>query len=323
MRTLRADWIFPATSPPIADGRISIEGSQIVRVGGADPAYPVDQDLGAVAIVPGFVNAHTHLELAPIPRAIGGYPDHQLLWLSRVMISRHERSAASVAAGIDQNIRDAIAAGTTALADITTEGKSWEAVAGAPVRAIVYTEVLGLKQLRGLHTWKAALEWLQRITNRNHDWQKTRPGISPHAPYSTAGWMYWEATESSLPLSSHLGEMPEEREFLRDRTGPIREFVDAIDAYTDDWKPIGPSPINYVLPLTSENRFGGKSGWIIAHGNIFEPHEFARLISPPNAPAKRTDRRRLLPPDPRPVRPPAAPVPRHARSRRGRLSWHR
>ena len=279
MRTIAARWIFPGTNPPIADGRITLEGERIVRVGGADPKYPVDLDLGAVAILPGFVNAHTHLELGPIPWDEASGPEDEVAWLKRVIRSRGDRAPEAVAALIQRNIQDALAAGTTALADITTAGQSWDAVASAPVWGIVHAEILGLSRARSLQTYEAAVAWLNGIVGRHQDWEKTRPGLSPHAPYSTSGWLYWEASESGLPLTTHLGELPEERAFLRDRTGPLRQFVEELGAWTDEWQPIGPSPINYLLPTPAGARFG----WIIAHGNIFEPAEFARLVTPPDA----------------------------------------
>ena len=64
-RVLRARWIFPGTAPPIANARLTVADGLIVGVE-SGPARPGDLDLGDVAIVPGFVNAHTHLELGPI-----------------------------------------------------------------------------------------------------------------------------------------------------------------------------------------------------------------------------------------------------------------
>jgi cytosine/adenosine deaminase-related metal-dependent hydrolase len=69
-RVLSADWVLPIEGPPIEDGAIVIEDELIAAVGKAD-------DLGAgtryddAAIVPGFVNAHSHLEYA----VYGGFGD--------------------------------------------------------------------------------------------------------------------------------------------------------------------------------------------------------------------------------------------------------
>src|SRR5262245_56657388 len=60
---LSARWILPIDRPPIDGGWVEISGGEIVRVArGRAPAEA--QDLGDVALLPGLVNAHTHLELS-------------------------------------------------------------------------------------------------------------------------------------------------------------------------------------------------------------------------------------------------------------------
>src|SRR5215469_2963312 len=58
--TLTARWVFPMSGPPIADGVVSIAGERILAVG-PRAAQRADVDLGDVAVLPGLVNAHTHL----------------------------------------------------------------------------------------------------------------------------------------------------------------------------------------------------------------------------------------------------------------------
>ena len=268
-RTIGARWILPGTAPPIRDGSITINGERIVRVGPADPSAPLDLDLGSVAIVPGFVNMHTHLELGPDPWDEASGPEAEVEWLGRVIRSRLDRLPEAVADLIRLNVAAAVAAGTTALADITTSGQSWAAVAGAPVWGTVCAEVLGLSDFRSHQTWQAATAWLATLSPPTST-DQTRPGLSPHAPYSTAGWLYQAAADSGLPLTTHLGEMPEEREFLTSRSGPLRQFVEGLGAWTDTWQPVGPAPADYVTSHPAD--------WIIAHANIFEPAEYRRFV---------------------------------------------
>jgi len=60
---LKARYVFPITAPPIADGVVTIENGLIVAVG-RDAAGCTVRDLGNVALVPGLINAHTHLEFS-------------------------------------------------------------------------------------------------------------------------------------------------------------------------------------------------------------------------------------------------------------------
>ena len=60
--TVQARFVYPVEGPPIRDGCLTIEAGRIAWVGTAKERRR-DLDLGNVAIMPGFVNAHTHLEL--------------------------------------------------------------------------------------------------------------------------------------------------------------------------------------------------------------------------------------------------------------------
>lgn len=70
LQNLKARYVFPVLEPPIPDGVVSISGGRIVAVGKEAIPGPVE-DLGQVALLPGLVNAHTHLEFSLLDRPIG------------------------------------------------------------------------------------------------------------------------------------------------------------------------------------------------------------------------------------------------------------
>ena len=270
--TVQARYVFPVEGVPIENGCVTIEGPRIGWVGPASERR-ADLDLGNVAITPGFVNAHTHLELASLeskgrPHAVV----HELAWLKQVIAHRRAGSEESLAAMATENVQACIKAGTTFVADTTTAGISWEAISTAPLRAVVFAEVIGLRRDRGLITDAAAWRWLGSIGPEAKVAACARVGLSPHAPYSTSGWLYYKSAASQMPLSTHIAEMPEEREFLETRDGPIRGFLEEIGAWSDDWEPIGPRPADYVRRGELRN-----ADWLIAHGNYLEPDDFWQL----------------------------------------------
>jgi aminodeoxyfutalosine deaminase len=268
--TLTARYIFPVEGPPIAGGLLTIEGGRITRVGPAN-GQAADLDLGNVAIAPGFVNAHTHLELGPLPgRARDG--ENEVAWLRRVVDQRRKSSAEKLRAVVGGNLAASVAAGTTFLADTTTAGLSWDQVAEAPIRGVVFAELIGLKRDRGLQTNDEAWNWLSTVGPEVQVAACARPGLSPHAPYSTSGWLYHRAATSRMPLSTHLAEMPEELELLQTREGPLRTFLEELGAWDDDWEPIGDRPADYVRKGELRN-----ADWLIAHGTYFDPSEFWQL----------------------------------------------
>ena len=135
--TIQARFVYPVEGPPIEDGCLTIEQGRIAWVGTSDERAS-DLDLGNVAIVPGFVNAHTHLELAPLPCPKESQRDHdnEVSWLRHVVEQRRLDTEQALIAAATKNVKASIDAGTTFLADITTAGLSWGPVSEAPTRAL-------------------------------------------------------------------------------------------------------------------------------------------------------------------------------------------
>ncbi|MHB1557866.1 MAG: amidohydrolase family protein [Isosphaeraceae bacterium] len=272
--TVRARYVVPVEGAPIEDGCLTIQGPRIGWLG-PDAERRHDLDLGNVAILPGFVNAHTHLELSPLTEESGGtasWPEDEIDWLRRVIAQRRSSSDESLSQAAERNLAAAIRAGTTLVADSTTAGRSWPAIAAAPIRAVVFAEVIGLKRERGLQTDAAAWEWLASVRPENQIAACARVGLSPHAPYSTAGWLYHKAVSSGLPLSTHLAEMPEELRLLAHHDGPMRRFLEDIGAWDDEWEPIGPRPADYIRRGDLRN-----ADWLVAHGTYLDPDDFWQL----------------------------------------------
>ena len=273
--TLQARYVFPVEGPPIEDGVVTLQEGRIGWVGPSRERAG-DLDLGNVAIIPGLVNAHTHLELASLdvgtagPAANGS--EDEVAWLRRVVDQRRGGSEPMLKEAVSTNLKASIKAGTTCLADTTTAGLSWDQVASAPVRAVVFAELIGLKRYRGLQTSDAAWNWLGTIRPEAQVAACARTGLSPHAPYSTSPWLYHRAAGSRLPLSTHLAEMPEEIRLLEHRDGPLRQFLEDLGAWDDEWEPIGPRPADYIRRGELRN-----ADWLIAHGTYLEPSEFWQL----------------------------------------------
>lgn len=271
--TLAARWIFPVEGEPIAEGLLTIEDGRISRVGPAE-GRDYDLDLGNVAILPGLVNAHTHLELSPIearPAGRGG-AENEVAWLKRVVGQRRQGSIDLLRESVARNVRACVAAGTTLVADVSTAGLSWDPVAESPIRAVVFAEMIGLRRERALQTSQQAYEWLGSIRPEAMVAGCARPGLSPHAPYSTAGWLYERAASAKAPLTTHLAEMPEELRLLESRDGPLREFLEDLGAWDESWEPISPRPADYIR----RGRLR-KSDWLVAHGNYLDPSDFWQL----------------------------------------------
>src|SRR5262245_38705098 len=252
--SLRARWVFPVSGPPIPDGVVTVDGERIVAVGPAGDHTP-DLDLGNVAVLPGLVNAHTHLDLSGMRGLAPPSPDFTA-WLQQVIAYRRVRSPDEIAEDVGEGLTESLKNGTTLIGDISGHGASWEALSGAPVRAVVFREMLGLPKDRAEREWQAAQQWLGACKPT----ATCRPGLSPHAPYSARVSLIKAAAQSGLPVSIHLAEAAAERELLEDHAGPFVPFLQSLGA----WDPLGlaNSP-EHVLRLAN-----GPAPTLFAHGNF-------------------------------------------------------
>src|SRR5260370_33323520 len=131
--TLTARWILPVEGPPLSQGTITIIGQRIVRVDTNGQQHP-DLDAGNAAILPGFVNAHTHLDLTGLRGRVP--PTDQFTdWLRAVIRHRRSLSIDQVLADTRAGLAEALSFGTTLVGDIAGQGLSWPILAEAPRRA--------------------------------------------------------------------------------------------------------------------------------------------------------------------------------------------
>lgn len=218
-----ADWVLPIEGPPIEDGAIVIEDGLIGAVGTADDLGEGTRYDDAV-IIPGFVNAHSHLEYA----VYGGFGDG--LGDFAEWITLHIQRKARI--GWDEYVDVAkfgaaqcLASGVTTVGDCSYSGATAVACAELGLRATVYLEVFGAEPAR-------ALEHFAGIRDRVGDAFSTRvqPGVSPHAPYSVSIELYEACAELGLPIATHISESRAEVDYLLTGTGTWGAYKDLLVA---------------------------------------------------------------------------------------------
>ena len=252
-RTYTARWVFPVSGLPLPHGTLTVRGDRVLAVeprGGRTP----DVDLGNVALIPGLVNAHTHLDLSGARGLIPPTdPDHFTDWLRGVIAYRRGRTPEQVQADVRAGLAEALRYGTTLLGDITADGASWDAVAAAPVRAVVFRELIGLSEDRYRQALAQSADWAATTP----DTPLCRKGFSPHAPYSARKALFGAGGPADT-FTTHLAESPPELKLLRSHTGPFVSFLQAVGA----WDPSGLARLESVL---IRSRCVGR--YLFAHAN--------------------------------------------------------
>ncbi len=227
--TAKARWVFPVEQPPLQQGTLTVRGDRIEAV---EPAgrRSADFNLGNVAVLPGLVNAHAHLDLSGLRGQVPPTPDFTD-WLRAVIRHRRGQSPDQVRQAIQAGLAESLAAGTTLVGDISALGASWDLLADAPLRAVVFYELLGLPRERARQAWRDFSTWLAA-----HPATATcRPGVSPHAPYSVRAALFrlagCLARRGGVPVATHLAETEAERALLRQGQGPFRAFLEALGVW--------------------------------------------------------------------------------------------
>lgn len=252
--TYTARWLFPIDAPPLERGTITIAHDKIVAVethGTRTPAV----DLGNAAIVPGFVNAHTHLDLTGARGLCPPMPDFTQ-WLRSVIAFRRARTTEQVQADIATGIAEGFRYGATLIGDIASGGASWDLLTDAKGRFVVFHELLGLTEEGAKQGWQNTKLWLsQRNTH-----ELCYAGVSPHAPYSVHRTQYSVLGTLALPIATHLAETNEELQLLRDHTGPFVEFLKLLGVWNPDGLIADPWTVIGALPRG-----------LFVHGNYLDP----------------------------------------------------
>ena len=216
---------MPVTTPPIRDGVVVVDGTDIVYVGNAANAPAGDdRDLGNALLLPGLVNAHTHLELTAMRGFLEGLPFQQ--WVGQLTNARRavlDVEALSLSARM--GIREGLQVGITTFADTCSSGVALRAMRDTRVRGVMYQEVFGPDATQcdeSLATLRAQIAELREIETT-----RVRVGVSPHAPYSVSPELFARVATmgqtESLPIAIHVAESESEAEFVRDGTGSFAE----------------------------------------------------------------------------------------------------
>jgi cytosine/adenosine deaminase-related metal-dependent hydrolase len=231
--TITARWVLSMEGPPLERGTVTIRGEHLLAVEPHGSLTP-DVDVGNAALLPGLVNAHTHLDLSGLRGQTPPGPDFTG-WLRAVVNHRRNLTSEQVQRAVQTGVAEAISSGTTLIGDISAQGLSWPILAEAPLRAVVFHELLGLPRLRARTAWAEAKTWLA-----GHPATPTcRPGLSPHAPYSVRASLFRAAAalarKHGYPLAIHLAETRGELDLLDQGSGEFPVFLAELGA----WDPEG------------------------------------------------------------------------------------
>lgn len=247
-----ARWVVPVSAPAIEDGAIAVAGQQITSVGNRSTLstqFPQAQiiDLGKSAIIPGLINAHSHVELTAMRGFLENESGDFFAWLKRLTLARlGQMTADDLHVSAAWGACEALRAGVTCVADASDAAlESMNALREVGLRGIVFQESFGPDPRLARNNFEKLTTKIEVLKQRETELVKC--GVSPHAPYTVCGQQLEMISRFSLdeqlPLMMHAAETGMEVLFLREGRGP---FAEGLNARGIEWRPPGISPIQYL-----------------------------------------------------------------------------
>jgi cytosine/adenosine deaminase-related metal-dependent hydrolase len=258
-------------------------------------------DLGDVALLPGLVNAHTHLEFSNLQQPLGtprmAFPD----WIRLVIGYRRAQTGVWQPLAVAQGLAESLAAGVALVGEIATYGlletapssplkkvpgtlptpdsrgafahsessrHLFQRAASLSPHQVIFAELLGLSAERVEPLWQAASAHVDLPAEHTL-------GLSPHATYTVHPDLLARVCrlshERGFPIAMHIAESLDEIELLQSQSGRLVELLDSVGAFPRSVIPRGTRPLGYLQTLSQAARA------LVIHGNYLAADEIEYL----------------------------------------------
>lgn len=279
MKSYLADWILPVASPPIPNGAMVLDDAgRIVFLGarGQMPAGTEQTRYESSVIMPGLVNAHTHLEFSDLEAPLGEPGIEFTQWIGEVIKFRFGSERVKKPEGIRMGLEQSIGHGVVAIGEIATAPvvlEDYQSPLLCPMALRVFFEQLGSDDAM-VEQKVAELEQFfahaktRSLSNRAN---QVVAAISPHAPYSVGDSLLDELTalgvKKQASVAMHIAETLAEREFVESKTGPFREMLTSMGVWRS--KAYG----KYESILAILGKLSECDSSLVVHGNYLNGRE--------------------------------------------------
>lgn len=225
----RAKYVLPVSADVIEDGEVLVEGGRIREVGRGIAARHPDaevSDLGRAALLPGFVNAHSHIDYTLSRNRYDGLSFWD--WINKVgfrkgKVPEQELILASARLGA----ASCVASGITCVGDCSFSGAAVAAMGEVGLRGVVYKEIFGQSMGEEYREkFARAVDEVAELQSRAG--KGIRVGLSPHTAYTTNAEVLKLCAKScadlGTPIALHMAETRAEAEYTMTGTGPIADW---------------------------------------------------------------------------------------------------
>jgi 5-methylthioadenosine/S-adenosylhomocysteine deaminase len=260
--------VLPDAESVILGGAVVVDGDRIAWVGPAAEAPEAETlvDLPEAVLMPGLINAHSHLDLTHLRGAVPYHGDFAP-WLAAIAEGRARPGMRGAAVW---GVKDALSRGTTAFGDIVAPDSFDEIVgvfAETGARGRLFVETIGFRP----EVADRVFEKVWELAEMKALPEAVATGLSPHSAYTVSRPLLDRAVAMAdghgTPLAVHFAETLEELAFLRHAIGPLRDLLKRFDADDPGHAPYGGTQ-GFLARLELPH-----APLLLVHGNYLRPRD--------------------------------------------------
>lgn len=252
MKILAAEYVLPISSEPIKGGAVAIDGDAIVAVGNAEEiksryADADIEDFGNAAILPGFINCHSHLEVTSMRGALDDVEHDFRAWLLKLNDIRSGLTPADIESAAVIGATEGARAGVTCFGDIGRYGEAgFKALKSVGLRGVLFQET---EFSPDNSTADADFEKLKAkfLALREQSTDLVEVGLSPHSPYTVSRDLFALIAEFAIAedvkLTIHAAESSDEDALLMRGEGFFTDFYARMNL---NWEVPRCSPVEFL-----------------------------------------------------------------------------
>lgn len=250
----KAKYVYPVSQPVIENGGILVENNKIVQVSKTDDFLNYEINDAEIIeypegmILPGLINAHTHLEYTLLGK-LSTKSMVDFLWqtIEKTAGWNENKIRESVKSGIKQSLD----CGITTVADISRWGISPLVLSEYSMLADVALEAFSYDSKSSEHVFNLLKDKIEYIKNKIS--KNVRLSVSPHSTYNSDPRLWEMMIDYSLGhemlIHSHIAESLEEKNWFEFGSSEIDDLHKLIG-----WPKITPqitsmSPIEYLSTM--------------------------------------------------------------------------
>ncbi len=252
MQKIAADWIFPITSTPIEKGLLILDdNSRILEISNLREHDSASVQYLPGVLIPGFINAHCHLELSHMKDKVD--TGTGLLPFLQSVVAFRDFPEEVILDAIEKSDEAMQAEGIVAVGDISNKLDTAAQKAKSPIRYYTFVELFDfLQDDLAEETFQKHQAVLEGQSAEGGD----KKSYAPHAPYTVSKKLFQQiraANPRGASTSIHNQETAHENALFESKSGGFLDFYKAFGFSLEHFEPTGNPSIHYALQQMDPN----------------------------------------------------------------------